>query len=380
MPDQDPNPPAERNEPDAPQVLLHMPVGVRSLSLAVLAVLAALAALKWASAVLIPLTLGVMLSYAVTPAVNWLERRRVPRHAGAAVVLIALVISGAGTVYSLADDAARVIDSLPLAAQKLRDAVRNQRGQPSALDQVQKAATRIEEAAAPPLATRGVTRVTVEKPRFDIKDYLVVGTLGLAGAVGQLVVVLFLGYFLAAAGNTFRRKLVKIAGPTLTKKKLTVQALDEISEQVQRYLLVQLALSVLVGVTTGLAFWALGVEYAAVWGAAAAVLNLVPYVGSIAVTAGAALVAFLQFGTLNMALVVGGASLLINVIEGNLLMPWLTSKTSSMSPVVIFVGVLFWGWLWGLWGLLLGIPIMMAIKAVCDRVDDLKPVGELLGS
>jgi predicted PurR-regulated permease PerM len=132
-----------------------MPVGVRSLSLAVLAVLAALAALKWASAVLIPLTLGVMLSYAVTPAVNWLERRRVPRHAGAAVVLIALVISGAGTVYSLADDAARVIDSLPLAAQKLRDAVRNQRGQPSALDQVQKAATRIEEAAAPPLATRG---------------------------------------------------------------------------------------------------------------------------------------------------------------------------------------------------------------------------------
>jgi predicted PurR-regulated permease PerM len=226
----------------------------------------------------------------------------------------------------------------------------------------------------------GVTRVTVEKPRFDIKDYLVVGTLGLAGAVGQLVVVLFLGYFLAAAGNTFRRKLVKIAGPTLTKKKLTVQALDEISEQVQRYLLVQLALSVLVGITTGLAFWALGVEYAAVWGAAAAVLNLVPYVGSIAVTAGAALVAFLQFGTLNMALVVGGASLLINVIEGNLLMPWLTSKTSSMSPVVIFVGVLFWGWLWGLWGLLLGIPIMMAIKAVCDRVDDLKPVGELLGA
>lgn len=378
MPDQDP---VEPDAPEAPLALLHMPVGVRSLSLAVLAVLAALAALKWASAVLIPLTLGVMLSYAVTPAVNWLERRRVPRHAGAGVVLMALVMGTAGMVYSLADDAARVIDSLPLAAQKLRDAVRNQRGQPSALDQVQKAATRIEEAAAPPpLSTRGVTRVTVEKPRFDIKDYLVVGTLGLAGAAGQLVVVLFLGYFLAAAGNTFRRKLVKIAGPTLTKKKLTVQALDEISEQVQRYLLVQLLLSALVGVTTGLVFWALGVEYAAVWGAAAAVLNLVPYVGSIAVTAAAALVAFLQFGTLNMALVVGGASMLINVVEGNLLMPWLTSKTSSMSPVVIFVGVLFWGWLWGLWGLLLGIPILMAIKAVCDRVDDLKPVGELLGS
>ena len=116
------------------------------------------------------------------------------------------------------------------------------------------------------------------------------------------------------------------------------------------------------------------------WGIAAGILHLVPYIGSIVVTAGAALVAFLQFGEINMALAVGGASLLINTIEGNLLVPLLTSKASRMNPVAVFIGVLAWGWLWGVWGLLLGIPIMMVVKAVCDRVDDLKPVGELLGT
>jgi predicted PurR-regulated permease PerM len=103
-------------------------------------------------------------------------------------------------------------------------------------------------------------------------------------------------------------------------------------------------------------------------------------VGSIAVTGAAAVVAFLQFGTIEMALVVGGSSLVINTIEGYLLVPLATSRASSMNPVAVFIGVLAWGWMWGVWGLLLGIPILMAVKAVCDRVDHLKPVGELLGT
>ena len=115
------------------------------------------------------------------------------------------------------------------------------------------------------------------------------------------------------------------------------------------------------------------------WGVVAAVLNLVPYLGSVVTAGGLALVGFLQFGTLDMAALIGGASLLIHTVEGNLLTPWLTGRASRMNPVVIFVGVLAWGWLWGIWGLLLGPPLLMVVKAVCDRVDDLKPIGELLG-
>jgi predicted PurR-regulated permease PerM len=155
--------------------------------------------------------------------------------------------------------------------------------------------------------------------------------------------------------------------------------LDDITRNIERYLLVQILVSGVVGVATGLAFWALGVENAAVWGIIAAVTNLIPYIGSVIVLAAAGLVAFLQFNSLQMGIVVGGVSLAIHTIIGNLLMPWLTSRTSRMNPVAVFVGVIFWGWLWGIWGLLLGIPITMVIKSICDRVEDLQPIGELLG-
>jgi predicted PurR-regulated permease PerM len=206
------------------------------------------------------------------------------------------------------------------------------------------------------------------------------GALGLAAAIGQAVAVCFITYFLLAAGSTFRRKMVKIAGPTFSQKKITVQALDEITEQIQRYLLVQVFTSLLVGAATWLAFLWIGVQHAGVWGVVATVLNFIPYIGSIAITAGSALAGFVQFGSVDMGLMVGGVSLVLHIISGYLLTPWLTSRASRMNAVTVFIGVLAFGWLWGVWGLLLGVPILMMVKAVCDRIEDLKPIGELLGA
>lgn len=364
---------------------LHLPVSIRSVTLVVLAVLAVLATLKWASAFFIPLLLSLMFSYALSPLVNAMQRARIPRAISAAVLILGILGALGGSVYAFSDDANQLIASLPEAAQKLRSSMRPKANRPQTpLETVQKAAAQLEQAAAEAspaaAAGRGVQRVVIEKPKFDIREHLWSGTLGLASLIGQVVVVTFLTYFLLISGDTFRRKLVKITGPTLSAKKITVQALDEINGQIQRFLLVQLVTSVIVGIATGLSFWALGLEHAAVWGFAAGLLNLIPYLGAVVVTGAAALVAFLQFGELNMALAVAGASLLIHTIVGNLLVPWLTSRTSAMNPVAVFIGVLGWGWLWGVWGLLLGIPIMMVVKAVCDRVDHLKPVGELLGT
>lgn len=224
-----------------------------------------------------------------------------------------------------------------------------------------------------------MARVVIERPGFNVRDYLVSGTVGLLNAMGQLTLVAFLTYFALCSGDTFRRKLIKITGPSLQKKKVTVHVLDDITRNIERYLLVQILVSGLVGLTTGLAFWLLGVENAAVWGIIAAVTNLIPYIGSVIVLVAAGLMAFLQFSSIEMALLVGGVSLAIHTVVGNLLMPWLTSRTSRMNPVAVFVGVIFWGWLWGIWGLLLGIPITMVIKSICDRVEDLQPIGELLG-
>ncbi|OZA41841.1 MAG: AI-2E family transporter, partial [Hydrogenophilales bacterium 17-61-76] len=228
-------------------------------------------------------------------------------------------------------------------------------------------------------APQGVTRVLIEKSKLNISDYLWTGTVGAAVFAGQAVMVLFLTFFLLVSGDIFRRKLVRITGPTLSKKKITVQVLDEINVQIQRYLLVQIFTSILVGVATWLAFLWIGLEHAAIWGIVSAVFNMIPYLGPVVVTGGTGLVGFLQFGTVGMALAVAGISLVITSLEGYLLTPWLTGRAGRMNAVMVFVGVLFWGWLWGVWGLLLGVPIIMVIKAICDRVEDYKPIGELLG-
>ena len=367
------------------QPSVRMPVDVHSLSLALLTVLAVIFMLHWARAVFIPLMFGVMISYAISPLVNWMQKWKIPRAIGAAVLLMGIVGGIGSLTYSLSDDAAAMIETLPEAAQKFRQTLRTERGtSESAIEKVQKATTELEKAVGDtptpsPPPPRGVTRVQIEKPKFNIQDYLWAGTMGAVGFAGQAVIVLFLAYFLMVSGDSFRRKLVRISGPTFSKKKITLQVLDEITGQIQRYLLVQLFTSFLVGVATWLAFLWIGVEHAVIWGIAAAVLNTIPYLGAVIYTIGTALVAFLQFGTIGMALFVSGIALIITSLEGFLLTPWLTSRASQMNAVVIFAGVLFWGWLWGVWGLLLGIPILMAIKAVCDHVEDLKPVGELLG-
>jgi len=373
---------ASLSEPD--RTLIHMPVDIRNMSLVILAVLASVFVLHWAKAVFIPVMLSVLFSYALSPLVNWMELKRVPRWLGAAVLLVAIFSAIGSTAYLLRNEAAQLVEALPAAAQKFRQAVKPGNGKAdSALETVQKAASQIEQAAqesSTPGSTRGVTRVVVESSRFNVKDYLWSGTIGLIALIGQTTVVVFLTYFLMLSGDTFRRKLIKLAGPTFSSKKITLQALHEITGQIQRYLQVQLLTSALVGVLTWLALLAIGFDNAAVWGIVAGVLNLVPYVGALVTAATSALVGFLQFGSLNMALAVGGASLVIHTLVGNLLTPWLTSRASRMSPVSVFVGLLAWGWLWGVWGLLLGIPILMIVKSICDRIDDLKPIGEFLGS
>lgn len=383
-PASDPLAPAlEASEPA--RVLLHMPVDVRSVSLALLATLASVFALRWAATVVIPLMVGLLFSYALSPLVDWLQLRHIPRALSAALLILG-ILSGAGVAaYSLSEDASKLVELLPAAAEKLRDSVRAAPGKPdSALATVQKAASRLEQAAEETNHTapvvRGVQRVQIEKPKFDVKDHLWSGTLGLLGMLGQLGIMALIAFFLMASGDSFRRKMVKLAGPTLSRKKVTLQALNQIHDQIQRYMLVQLFTSVLVGLATWLCFMALGLEHAAVWGVAAGVLDLVPYVGSVLIASGSAMLSFLQFGTLEMALLVSGSSLLIHSTEAFLLTPWLTSRANKMSPVAIFIGVLAWGWLWGIWGLLLGVPILVIIKAICDRVDDLKPVDEFLGA
>jgi predicted PurR-regulated permease PerM len=378
------DPQAAALNPPMPEALaIRMPVDIRSAALTVLAVLAIVLVLQYAQAVIIPIVLAVLISYALEPVIAWLERRRVPRVLGAAVVLLSLVAGGAWLLYGLRFQATAIVEQLPQAARRLRQSVENDRPTAaSAIQQVQKAATELERAAnsaTPPPPPTGIQRVQVETPPIKISDYLMWGSVGVVAAVGQLVLILFLVYFLLSSGDLYRRKLVKIAGPSLTDKKVTVQILQEIDRQIEMFLMVEVFTSLVVGIATWLALSALGVEQAAVWGALAGLFNSIPYFGPVIVTGATSVVGFLQFGSLRMAIVVGAVSLTITSLEGFLLTPWLASRATRMNAVAIFVGLLFWGWVWNVWGMLLAVPMLMVMKVVCDHVEDFKGISELLG-
>ena len=218
---------ADHESQRAPWELL---VDVRSASMGLLAVLATLYTLYWAKDVFIPVLMGLMASYALTPLVDQLERWRLPRVLASALVMVTLVCGIGLTSYRLSDDAGELIASLPEVAQKFRQTLQKtepgQAKRETTIDKVQQAATELEKTAdggttaAGGPRTQGVTRVQIEKPKFKVQDYFWTGTLGLVTLAGQATVVLFLTFFLLSSGNTFRRKMVKIAGPTFASRHL----------------------------------------------------------------------------------------------------------------------------------------------------------------
>lgn len=334
----------------------------------VLALLALLAALYLARGFVIPLLIGILASYALTPAVDWLRRFHVPRAAGAALVLLALVGGFSWMAVSLSDDAAAMVERLPEAARKLRQGLSDARAAgPSALHNVQLAANALEGAPAD------------AAPTAWLNDYMLAQTGLVMTVVAQAPIVLLLAFFLLAAGEHFRRKLLQLVGPSLAAKKDAVRMLEEIDSQVQRYLFSTIVSNLLVAVGTWLAFAALGVDQAAVWGLAAGVLHFVPYLGPLAIALASGLVAYVQFGTLLPVLAVAGASLAVAGAVGLFFTTWLQSRFAGVNAAVLFIALLFFGWLWGIWGLLLGAPLVAIAKVVCDRVEGLHPAGALLG-
>lgn len=348
----------------------------------ILTIIALVAALYLARAFFVPLLIGILASYALSPLVDWLKSHRVPSPLAAAIVLATLVGALSWVAVTLNDEAVAMIEKLPDAAHRLRQSLVVARaGGPTALQKLQEAANEIQGAATD-AATKAGTRVIAAKPpepSLWLRDYALAQSALLIAVVAQTPIVLMLTYFLLASGSHFRRKLVQLVGPSLTRKKDAVRILEEIDVQIQRYLLAMLISNTLLGVCSWLAFSALGLEQAGVWGAAAGVLHFIPYLGSLLVALGCGVAAFLQFGSLFDALVIAGASLAVAGAIGFAFMTWLQSRFARANVAVVFIALLFFGWLWGVAGLLLGAPLLAIIKVICDRVDSLNPVGELLG-
>jgi len=246
---------------------------------------------------------------------------------------------------------------------------------------MQEAANEIQGAATDAGAKPGarVIAVKASEPTAWLGNYALAQSALLFTVAAQTPIVLLLTYFLLASGTHFRRKLVQLVGPSLARKKDAVRILEEINVQVQRYLLATLVSNTLIAIGTWLAYEALGMEHAGVWGVAAGVLHFIPYLGSALIVLGSGIAAFLQFGSVLHALAIAGVALLVAGGIGFVFMTWLQSRFARVNAAVLFIALLFFAWLWGVWGLLLGAPLLAIAKVICDRVEALKPVGELLG-
>jgi predicted PurR-regulated permease PerM len=339
--------------------------------------------MRFAAPLLLPIVLSVMLFYMLDPVVDRLQQWHLPRLLGSVIVVLALLGAlgaGATVLWPQIDS---VLMKVPEGTEQLRRTFRQQRRVQgdSALERIQAAAQAVDsaaaEAGAPAAKSPGVTRVEIQQP-WRVSDMLWTGGLGAIGIAGQGVTVLFLTIFLLYEDDSFKRKLVAQM-ETHNSKRITVRILNDIAKQIERFIWVQALTSVTVALTTWLALWWLGIAEPAVWGVLAGVLNVVPYFGPLIVTAGLAIVGFLQFGTIEMAALVAGVALAITTFEGMILTPLPLSRAASLNHVAIFLAIAFWSWAWGVPGMLLAVPMLMVLKAVCDHVEGLKGVGRFVG-
>jgi predicted PurR-regulated permease PerM len=368
-----------------PRLPIH--VHAKGLSLGILATVALIFALQWAERFLVPLLLGIFIAYTLNPLVAFLERWHIKRVIGATLVTVVIVAGLGMMAQRLQGEVLSIIEELPALTHKVTKLITdNSDGSPSTIQQIQKAAAEVEQATANATAGQGVekrlvARRQVQAPpgsNFKIMDWVLAGSMGVAAFLSQATMVIFLVFFLLLSGNTFKRKLVKLT-PSLKQKKITVHILEDINTSIQKYMFMLLVTNTLLALLMWVALRAIGLENAGAWAIFSGLAHVMPYFGPLLITAATGTVAFLQFESVRMVLLVAGTSMAVATLVGMVVTTWMTGKFAKMNPAAVFVSLLFWGWLWGMWGLLLGVPVVVVLKVVAERIEGMEVVAELLG-
>jgi predicted PurR-regulated permease PerM len=356
---------------------------IKSISLMVIATIAVIFALDWAQSFFITLILSIFIAYILNPLVSWLEKIKIPRVVGSTVIVGVLITCISLGAIGLSGQVKSIVSQLPIISKKITSLVSTKKGEPlSNIQKVQIAASQVEKAANSndiALQKGDPMQVIIKEQKFKLSDFLWRGSLGFAGAVGQFVTIIFLAYFLLISGDTFKRKLVKLTGPTLTNKKITINILQDINQSVQSYMFMLLVTNVMVAFMMWIALRMFGLENAGAWAVASGLIHLVPYFGPVAIAVSTGMAAFTQFDSITLAFSVASISLTIATIVGVFITTWMTGRIAKMNSAAVFVSLIFFTWLWGVWGMLLGIPIIVIVKVISGYIDYLQPVAEILG-
>ena len=394
--------PQPRDERTAEQVVADAPIvrvartdrAVRT-SLIGLFVIGVFVALYLARALLIPFTLAVLLFLTFRPVVRWGARHRIPAGATAATIVLGLVIAIATVFYSLSGPVTDAANNAPEIARQVDERIQGLRERFSTMAE---AARRIQpdegEVAgdAPDAVAEPGEQVRVRSQDSDGNvDEVVVRTEGgsspfamvqsiavnVAGILTTLLIMLVLLFFLLASGSLFYEKLVQ-SFDRLEDKKQALFAVHEVERDISRYLLTITIINWGLGASIGLAMWALGMPNPLLWVIVGAVFNYVPYAGAIAGTLSAFVVALLTFDTVGQALLVPVAYYTLTTIEGSFVTPYFVGRRLAINTVSVFLFVAVWAWLWGMWGALMAVPVLVVLKEVCENVPGGQKVANFL--
>jgi predicted PurR-regulated permease PerM len=340
----------------------------RHVALVGLFLLALFYTLHLAQAFFLPVVLAILLDFLLSPVVRALRKIGLPEPLGAAIVMLGLLAVLVFGVYRLAGPASEYIARAPESIETVQQKLRAMRG---SVEQVTDAAEQVGRAAAGDEAQ--AQQVEIKGP--SLTRQLFGGTTAVLSAA---TVVIFLTYFLLAAGDLFLQKLVGVL-PQFKDKRVAVTIARETEAQISLYLFTTTLINLGVGVVTGIAMYLLGMPNFVLWGVVAMVLNFVPYVGAVANTVLLALAAFVAFDDTGHALLVPGTFLALNLIESNFITPMIYGNRMKLNTVALFVGLVFWWYIWGVPGAILAVPMMATLKIACDHIESLAPIGEFLG-
>ncbi|HEY0513253.1 MAG TPA: AI-2E family transporter [Thermoanaerobaculia bacterium] len=350
--------------------LLEGPFGVRSIALTGLFILALFYTLYFGRAFFLPIVLSLLLSFLLSPVVRGLKKFHIPEALSAAVIVLGAVGALVFGIVQLATPAYDWAGKAPQSLRRIESRIRDLRKPVQTMSRATQQVENMTKAAGVPDTAK--VQVTTES----------LGARVLSGAtelVADAVVMFILLYFLLASGDMFLRKLIKVL-PSLEDKKRAVEIARQIETEISAYLVT----ITLINVAVGLAVWGImaliGVPNPLLWGALATFANYIPLLGPLTMISVLAMVGLLTFPDLPHALMPPGAFIGLHVLESYLLTPTILGRRLTLNPVVIFLGLIFWGWMWGITGALLAVPIMMVLKIFCEHSEPLAPIGEFLGN
>jgi len=339
-------------------------------ALVLLSTLAVLAVCYFARGILAPVLLALLLSLLFSPIVTSIERVRLPRMVGSGIVVLLVIGAAIGTLTLLAEPAKDWLGKAPALVHSVSKKVQDLKKPVQEATKATENLTQIGDTAP----ADGPQRVVVKDQGSLLTDVLS-GTPRVLETIAAVVLLLF---FFLSSGDNFLRRLVEIA-PGMTEKKIVVNIARDIQREMSRYLLTITLINLGLGTATALVLMLLQAPSPVLWGAMVFVLNFAPYVGASISAFVLLIVGFTAFPNAGHALTLPGAFLVLAFIEGQLITPTVLGHRLAVNPVVVFVWLLLWGWLWGIVGVLLAGPMLACFRIICQHTQALRPIYILIG-